>query len=148
MKDVILEQYQVRKSNPEKTRFIAYLKNRLSAFGYDPETDITIEEKGKGIFNSRNIVVGNPSTAKILMCAHYDTCAVLPFPNFMSPTNPVLFILSQVMITCLIFILTFLFAFLVTWPLGDAFLTYWAFVIFLYVFLFYMTQLIVEFVYA
>ena len=98
MRDIILQEYEIRKSNKEKQRFIDYIKLRLGKAGYDAESDITIEEKGKGILKSRNIVVGNPSTAKILIGAHYDTCAMLPFPNFMSPTNPVLFILMQMVL--------------------------------------------------
>lgn len=98
MRDIILQEYEIRKSNKEKQRFIDYIKLRLGKAGYDAESDITIEEKGKGILKSRNIVVGNPSTAKILLGAHYDTCAMLPFPNFMSPTNPVLFILMQMVL--------------------------------------------------
>ena len=76
MRDIILQEYEIRKSNKEKQRFIDYIKLRLGKAGYDAESDITIEEKGKGIFKSRNIVVGNPSTAKILLGAHYDTCAM------------------------------------------------------------------------
>ncbi len=93
--DTILEQYEVRKTNKEKTRFIEYIKTRLEKAGYSQENDIKIEEKGIGILKSRNIVVGNPETAQILLGAHYDTCAVLPFPNLMSPTNPVIFIVVQ-----------------------------------------------------
>lgn len=91
MIDKILEQYEVRKSNKEKTAFIDYLKDRLSQSGYDKDNDIKVEEKWKGILKTRNIVVGNPEEAKIFITAHYDTCAVIPFPNLLSPTNPVIF---------------------------------------------------------
>ena len=69
MNDQILENYQIRKSNKEKTAFIGYLKERLSASGYDPERDITVEEKWKGIFRTRNIIVGDPDKAKVLLTA-------------------------------------------------------------------------------
>lgn len=98
MNDQILENYQIRKSNQEKTVFIEYLKNRLSQNGYDPEKDIRIEEKWKGVFRTRNIVVGDPERAKVLLTAHYDTCALLPFPNLMAPTSPLLFILYQLFV--------------------------------------------------
>lgn len=138
MNDPILTEYQVRKTNSEKTKFIEYMKSRLSRSGYHPETDITIEEKGKGIFQSRNIVVGNPKTAKILMCAHYDTCAVLPFPNFMAPTNPVLFIVSQIFLTALIFAMAFVFTLIFTILTNNVIDAYWIILIFLYTLLFYM----------
>ena len=104
MNDQILENYQIRKSNKEKTAFIGYLKERLSASGYDPERDITVEEKWKGIFLTRNIIVGDPDKAKVLLTAHYDTCALLPFPNLMAPTSPLLFIAYQLFLLVMIFL--------------------------------------------
>lgn len=98
MQEEILEKYQIRKSNKQKTEFIEYIKERLSRSGYDPEKDITVETKGIGLLKSRNIVVGNPKEAEIVVTAHYDTCAVLPFPNFMAPTNPVLFWVFQLLV--------------------------------------------------
>lgn len=98
MKEEILEKYQIRKSNKQKSEFIEYIKDRLFRSGYDREKDITVDTKGIGLLKSRNIVVGNPKEAEFLVTAHYDTCAVLPFPNFMAPTNPFLFWGSQLMI--------------------------------------------------
>ena len=65
--DEILQHYEVRKSNKEKTRFIAYMKNRLGNRGYH----VSVEEKGKGLFWSRNIIVGNPKEASVV----FDTIA-------------------------------------------------------------------------
>jgi len=138
MRDTILENYEVRKSNPEKTEFIDYIKNRLSVAGYNPETDITIEEKGKGLFKSRNIIVGNPKTAKVFFTAHYDTCAVLPFPNLMTPTNPVLFILFQFLLVFLMFGMAFVFALVFTLITNNMFDAGLVMVISLYVFMFHM----------
>lgn len=138
MQDIILQEYQVRKSNKEKTEFIDYIKNRLSHAGYDAENDITIEEKGKGILKSRNIVVGDPKTAKVFFTAHYDTCAVLPFPNLMAPTNPVLFVLFQLILVVLIFGIGFLFTLLFTIATNNAFDPGLVMIIFVYAFLFYM----------
>ena len=138
MKDTILEQYEIRKSNPEKTRFIEYIKTRLSQAGYDPDKDITIEEKGKGLFLSRNIVVGNPKTAKVVFGAHYDTCAMLPFPNFMAPTNPVLFIASQIILLILIFAISLLFALIAMFITQDGEVAYIVSLVSLYGLLFHM----------
>ena len=138
MKDTILTQYEIRKSNPEKTRFIEYIKTRLAEAGYDSEKDITIEEKGKGLFLSRNIVVGNPKTAKILIGAHYDTCAMLPFPNFMAPTNPVLFIASQIILMILIFAISLAFAVIAMFITQDGEVAYIVSLVSLYGLLFHM----------
>lgn len=138
MRDIILEDYEVRKSNKEKTEFIDYIKSRLGFAGYDAESDITIEEKGKGLFKSRNIIVGNPKTAKVFFTAHYDTCAVLPFPNLMTPTNPVLFILFQILLVELMFGITFLFTLLFALITNNTFDPGLVMIIFLYGFLFHM----------
>ena len=84
----ILEKYQIRKSNKQKTDFIIYLTNRLKDVGYSDE-DIHIEKGWKWIFKTRNVVVGNPETAKVIFGAHYDTCAISPLPNMMFPMNMV-----------------------------------------------------------
>ena len=100
----ILEKYQVRKTNKQKSAFIDYLKNRLSKHGYDA----TIEEKGKWLFKSRNIIVGNPETAKYFVTAHYDTPPISPFPNFMFPTNIPMFIIFQSLLTIFLFAVAWL----------------------------------------
>ena len=127
MEDFILTQYEVRKSNRQKTAFIEYIKSRLARSGYDPETEIKIEEKGKGLFKSRNIVVGNPDTAEVFIGAHYDTCAWLPFPNLMAPTNPLLFWGYQVVLTVMILLLATVIAFPVGLIFDNAEVTYFTF---------------------
>ena len=111
MQDEILLKYEIRKSNKEKTDFIKYITERLAQSGYNPETDINIEEKGKGLFKSRNIIVGNPDEAKVLLGGHYDTCAWIPFPNLMAPTNPVIFWGYQILLTIMILVPTSLIGF-------------------------------------
>ena len=104
MQDEILQQFQIRKSNKEKDKFVDYLSSRLQKAGYR-EQDIQLQTKGKGAFRTRNIIVGNPDEAKIIIGAHYDTCALSPVPNFMAPTNPFLFLLTQVLIVVVILLL-------------------------------------------
>lgn len=125
--DEILEKYQVRKSNKQKTVFIEYLKERLEKSGYDREKDIAVEEKGHGLLKSRNIVVGNPATAKVVFTAHYDTCAVIPFPNLMAPTNPFLFIGYQIFLTVLLLGIASLVAYPVLRVTENPLLAYYAF---------------------
>lgn len=73
--ETILKDHMVRKTKEQKTRFIDYMK---SVF---PE--LTVEEDKK----NRNLILGDPASAKILLTAHYDTCVKMPFPNFITPTN-------------------------------------------------------------
>lgn len=138
MQDEILLNYQVRKTNKQKTAFIEYIKDRLAKSGYDAEKDIHIEVKGKGGFMSRNIVVGDPKTAKVFFTAHYDTCPVLPFPNFMAPTNPVLFILSQMLMVAIMLGIVFGLTLFTMYLTNRAFNPSLIMLVYLYGFLFYM----------
>lgn len=94
-KDTILNKYMVRKNKKQKNEFISYVKEELK----DSKYDISIE---KGYFGSRNIVIGDVSKAKVLFTAHYDTCAVLPVPNFITPTNIFIYVLYQILLLFLI----------------------------------------------
>ena len=138
MKDAILTSYEIRKSNKEKTFFIEYIKARLSQSGYDIEKDITVESSGNGPLLSRNIIVGNPDTAKIFVTAHYDTCAMLPFPNVMSPSNPLLYILGQLLITVALFLLVFMVVIPVDLIFNNPLITYYTFLVSLWGLVFYM----------
>ena len=126
MPDEILELYQIRKSNKEKNQFIDYLSSRLSASGYSEE-NIRIQEKGKGLFRTRNIIVGDPDEAKILISAHYDTCALSPIPNFIAPTNPFLFLLTQCTILLTIILISALAGFGLMLLCSSATVGYFAF---------------------
>lgn len=96
----ILEKYQVRKSKKQKTAFIEYVKQIAEDHGYD----FAVE---RGSFGARNIVIGQPDSAKVLYTAHYDTCARLPFPNFITPKNFFIYLLYQLLIVGIFFALTF-----------------------------------------
>lgn len=84
----ILQNYQVRKTKAQKTAFIELMQSRFP--GLCVETG--------GLFKSRNLVLGDIKTAKVVFTAHYDTCAVLPFPNFITPKNPLLYLLYNLLI--------------------------------------------------
>lgn len=84
----IFRKYQVRKTRKQKTAFIGYVKNAAENMGYDFKVE-------KAFFGGRNIVIGNPDTAQVLYTAHYDTCARLPFPNFITPKNIFIYLLYQ-----------------------------------------------------
>ena len=104
--NVIFKKYQVRKTKKQKTAFIEYVKQIAERYGYD----INVE---KGSFGARNIVIGKPDTAKVLYTAHYDTCARLPFPNFITPKNFLVYLLYQFLIIGIFFALTFLLGFVI-----------------------------------
>lgn len=91
----VLEEMQVRKSSQEKRDFRAWLKGELERAGW------TVREEGS-LFSGHSVIAGDPEKAKVLYTAHYDTQAVLPFPNFITPRNPGIYVGFQVLI-CLAF---------------------------------------------
>lgn len=87
----IFDNYQIRKTKKQKTAFIEYVKKLAEEYGYSLKVE-------KGSFGVRNIVIGDPDTAKVLYTAHYDTCARLPFPNFITPKCFLIYLLYQLLI--------------------------------------------------
>ncbi len=98
--DIILEKYQVRRGKKKKIAFIDFVKDEASKCGYD----VNVE---KGSLGARNIVIGHPEKAKVVYTAHYDTCAWLPFPNFITPKNIGIYLLYQLVVTVAVFAIAF-----------------------------------------
>ena len=92
----IFEKYQVRKTKKQKDDFISFIKEKF------PEA--TVEKSG--MLGSRNIVIGDVENAKAVLGAHYDTCAKMPFPNFLAPKNMVAYILFVLLIVLGAYIVT------------------------------------------
>ena len=82
MKEQLNGRYGVRKSAAQKSAFIKYAVDYANGLG----VPAAVETGGKHI-RSRNIVFGDLQHARVLITAHYDTCARLPFSNFMTPNN-------------------------------------------------------------
>lgn len=93
----ILSEMQVRKSRKQKAAFRAWLCGELEAADYAPKV-----EEG---FAARNVVAGDPDRAQVLFTAHYDTQAVLPVPNFITPRNFLFYLLYQLLIVLPLFLL-------------------------------------------
>ncbi|MBQ4093830.1 MAG: M28 family peptidase [Oscillospiraceae bacterium] len=85
----VLEKYQVRKTRAQKDAFIALLQ------AHYPELQL---QQG-GLVKNKNLILGDVASAKIIFGAHYDTCAKLPFPNFIAPKNLLLTIGYSLLIT-------------------------------------------------
>ena len=86
----LLEKYQVRKNQRQKADFFRFAQAVCHSAGYLCE----IEEAGKRTV-SRNIIAGNPETARVIFTAHYDTCAEMPLPNLVYPRSMFLTFLAQ-----------------------------------------------------
>lgn len=92
----VLTAFPVRKTKGQKQAFREAVGDYVSGLGYESQVE-------NGSFGSRNLVIGDPETAKYLITAHYDTCAALPVPNFITPCNLPLYLLYQIALVVLIF---------------------------------------------
>lgn len=118
----ILEKYQVRKTRKQKTEFIELMRAHFP--------NLKVEEDALGY--SRNIVIGNPNTAKTVFGAHYDTCAVMPIPNFIMPKSVLISVLYAFVLVIPMFIIAALVSKIMSIVLDAAdmvsfftLLTYW-----------------------
>lgn len=83
----IMDTYQVRKSKSQKEKFRNWLCGELEKAGCAPSVETC--------FAAKNVVAGDPEKAKVIFSAHYDTCAVLPIPNFITPRNMFFYLAYQ-----------------------------------------------------
>ena len=105
----VLQRWEIRKSKKQKEAFRTWLCQQLTEVGYAPQV-----EKHKGLYTSHNVVTGDPDKAKVLLTAHYDTCAVLPFPNFITPRNLFWYLVYQLLIVAVFFAVVFAVTFGIT----------------------------------
>ncbi len=103
--ETVFQNYEIRKTKKQKSAFIDYVKTVADENGYSCEIQ-------KGLFGARNIVIGSPENAKVVYTAHYDTCAVLPFPNFITPKNFLIYLLYQIAILIPFFVFIGIYPFL------------------------------------
>lgn len=96
LSELILHNWLTRKKYAQKTAFIEFLKQHL------PELKV---EEPSGISRSRNLILGDLENASYIFTAHYDTCAVLPFPNLIFINNIIATILYSFLIVIPLFAL-------------------------------------------
>ena len=98
LSQTILEKYQIRKTKTQKLAFIELLREHY------PELQV---QEG-GLIKCRNIIIGDPENAQVVLAAHYDTCAAMPIPNFITPKRPLIAILYSLLIVIPIFAIVML----------------------------------------
>lgn len=113
---LILSDWQVRKTKKQKLAFIRLMQSHFPA--------LRVEESK--IVHNRNLVAGDWATAEFILSAHYDTCAALPFPNFIMPKNILITVLYSVLICVPFFLIAFGLNLLLTLVTDSFFVHYWA----------------------
>ncbi len=96
----VLEAFPVRKSKKQKQAFRQEVLDYFQSLGYESMVE-------KGSCDAHNVIAGDPERAKYLITAHYDTCARLPFPNFITPCNIWMYLAYQLLIVVGFFAIAF-----------------------------------------
>ncbi|MBE6975113.1 MAG: Zn-dependent exopeptidase M28 [Ruminococcaceae bacterium] len=115
----VLEHYQVRKSARQKKIFREEVAAYCTDLGYCVKTE-------KGSMGAQNLMIGDPTTAKYLITAHYDTCARLLIPNFITPCNMPVYLTYQILVIGLFFLAAFLVCLPVYLATQNAYAAFWA----------------------
>lgn len=100
----VFDNFHIRKTKKQKDGFIDHILQFAKNSGYSAKVE-------KGSFGARNIVIGDPASAKAVYTAHYDTCPKLPFPNFITPKNFFYYLVYQLLITMVLLAVLFVVAF-------------------------------------
>lgn len=91
--ETLVERFPIRKSGKQKEAFRDWFITWAQEQGYTAQTTTA-----RGLFRSTNVVVGDPESAQVVFTAHYDTPAVMPLPNFITPCNVLVYILYQLLL--------------------------------------------------
>lgn len=88
MYDIIMKDYQRRKTRRQKDAFIELIQGRYPG----------LKVEKNGLMGSRNLVFGDPESADIVFTAHYDTVAASLFPNLVTPDRPYFRFLNMLLV--------------------------------------------------
>ena len=91
--EALVERFPIRKSGKQKEAFRDWFITWAQEQGYTAQTTTA-----RGLFRSTNVVIGDPENAQVVFTAHYDTPAVMPLPNFITPCNVLVYILYQLLL--------------------------------------------------
>ena len=105
--DYLNKNYPVRKTESEKSRFRAYIIDDLKKRGIGARVETSKDGK------NNNVVIGDPTSAKTVFTAHYDTPSRSIFPNIMIPKNRPIFYAYQFVPIIFLLIVSFAFAHLI-----------------------------------
>ena len=92
----VLTAFPIRRSKKQKQAFRDAVISYCAGLGYATKVE-------KGSMGAQNLIIGDPSRAKYLVTAHYDTPASIGIPNVITPCNLVTFILYQLFVVAVFF---------------------------------------------
>lgn len=105
--DYLNQHFPIRKSVEDKKRFRNYIIDSLDKKGIVAKVERTKDGKND------NVIVGDPTKAKAVFVAHYDTPARSIFPNIMIPKNKLVFYSYQFVPIIFLLVVSMLFGHIV-----------------------------------
>lgn len=117
LSQTILQSFQVRKTGAQKRAFRDFMVQSLAGQGYPVQV-----QTRRMLVKNNNLIIGDVHKAKVVFTAHYDTCAVLPFPNFITPKCIPLYALYQLLLVAAILGFGFALALFGVWLGAPGFL--------------------------
>ncbi len=96
----VLTSYEVRKTKRQKEAFRAFLCRELGKLGYEPRV-----ESGRSLVTSHNVVAGDPEKARGPSHRPLRHLCRPPLPQLYHPPEPPVFLLYQLAVAAVIFIL-------------------------------------------
>ena len=93
LSEKIIHEHLVRKTAKQKAAFRKTLIEEMNAMSVEAH-----EEKSGGLISSVNVVIGDAEKAEMIFGAHYDTAPRMIVPNFITPRNPLVYILYQLLV--------------------------------------------------
>lgn len=136
--DYLNKNYPIRKSDKEKENFRSYIIDSLNKKGIEARVEKTADGKNS------NVIIGDPTSAKAVFTAHYDTPARSIFPNIMIPKNKVLFYAYQFVPIIFLLVISFAIGFLGYVIFNDFMGFYWLFLITYYGLFFGITRVFIN----
>lgn len=91
----VLTAFPVRKTKAQKQAFREAVQSYAKQLGYPCTAEA-------GSFGCKNLIIGDPEQANYLVTAHYDTCARLPIPNYLTPCDFLPLLFWQILLSVLI----------------------------------------------
>ena len=88
--DTLIEKFPIRKTKAQKEKVRTWVLEECERLGYTAQ----VEKKG----SSNNVVIGDADSAEAIFTAHYDTPPGMPWPNFITPCNVLVYLLYQVLV--------------------------------------------------
>ncbi len=104
--ETLTQLFPMRKTKAQKEAFRQWMLQTAQSLGYSAQVEVN-----SCLVRCRNVVIGQPEKARVLVTAHYDTAPEMFLPNFITPRNLFVYVLYQVGLLAAMFLISALCSF-------------------------------------